>query len=172
MEAVGLKLPVGAACRVLLHGGSEVEAEVVAKTNVGDDGYIAHVEAAVRGAAPNPQGNRVQEVSEITMGLKAIAKELDIPVLALSQLSRAVEGRQSHVPMLSDLRESGSLEQDSDNVWFLYREELHDPNTDKKGIAELHVAKHRQGPVGVIPMRFDAATTRFDTLTYREPDGY
>jgi len=116
--------------------------------------------------------NRVQDVSEISRGLKNLSRELHVPVIALSQLSRAVEGRASHVPMLSDLRESGSLEQDSDNVWFLYREELHDPETDKRGIAELHVAKHRQGPVGVIPMRFDPATTRFDTLTYREPDGY
>ena len=116
--------------------------------------------------------NRVQDVSEISRGLKNLARELHVPVIALSQLSRAVEGRASHVPMLSDLRESGSLEQDSDNVWFLYREELHDPETDKRGIAELHIAKHRQGPVGVIPMRFDPATTRFDTLTYRTPEGY
>ena len=71
-----------------------------------------------------------------------------------------------------DLRESGSLEQDSDNVWFLYREELHDPETDKRGIAELHISKHRQGPVGVAPMRFDAATTRFDDLSYRTVEGY
>ena len=116
--------------------------------------------------------NRVQDVSEISRGLKNLSRELHVPLIALSQLSRAVEGRQSHVPMLSDLRESGSLEQDSDNVWFLYREELHDPETDKRGIAELHISKHRQGPVGIAPMRFDAATTRFDDLTYRTPDGY
>jgi len=93
-------------------------------------------------------------------------------VIALSQLSRAVEGRTSHVPMLSDLRESGSIEQDADIVIMLYREELYDKETDKKGIAELHIAKHRNGPVGVIPMRFDSSTTRFDTLTYRQVDGY
>ncbi|HNP70362.1 MAG TPA: replicative DNA helicase [Kouleothrix sp.] len=116
--------------------------------------------------------NRVQEVSEISRGLKALARELNVPVIALSQLSRAVEGRQSHVPMLSDLRESGSIEQDADIVMFIYREELYDPNTDKKGIAELHIAKHRNGPIGVVPMRFDAATTRFDDLTYRTPEGY
>ena len=116
--------------------------------------------------------NRVQEVSAISRGLKSLAKEFRIPVIALSQLSRAVEGRTSHVPMLSDLRESGSIEQDADQVWFLYREELYDKDTDKKGTAELHIAKHRNGPVGAIPLRFDAATTRFDTLTYRNMEGY
>ncbi|HNP86519.1 MAG TPA: replicative DNA helicase [Kouleothrix sp.] len=116
--------------------------------------------------------NRVQEVSEISRGLKALARELNVPVIALSQLSRAVEGRTSHVPMLSDLRESGSIEQDADIVMFIYREELYDKDTDKKGIAELHIAKHRNGPIGVVPMRFDAATTRFDDLTYRTPEGY
>jgi len=116
--------------------------------------------------------NRVQEVSEISRMLKVLAREIDAPVIALSQLSRAVEGRTSHVPMLSDLRESGSIEQDADIVIMLYREELYDKETDKKGIAELHIAKHRNGPVGVIPMRFDSSTTRFDTLTYRTPEGY
>jgi replicative DNA helicase len=116
--------------------------------------------------------NRVQEVSEISRGLKALARELNVPVIALSQLSRAVEGRTSHIPMLSDLRESGSIEQDADIVMFIYREELYDANTEKKGIAELHIAKHRNGPIGVVPMRFDSATTRFDDLTYRTPDGY
>ncbi|NWG20022.1 MAG: replicative DNA helicase [Chloroflexi bacterium] len=116
--------------------------------------------------------NRVQEVSEISRGLKALARELNVPVIALSQLSRAVEGRTSHVPMLSDLRESGSIEQDADIVMFIYREELYDSNTDKKGIAEIHIAKHRNGPVGVVPMRFDPSTTRFMDLTYRVPEGY
>jgi replicative DNA helicase len=116
--------------------------------------------------------NRVQEVSEISRGLKALARELNVPVIALSQLSRAVEGRTSHVPMLSDLRESGSIEQDADIVIFIYREELYDKETDKKGIAELHIAKHRNGPVGVVPLRFEASTTRFMDLSYRTPDGY
>lgn len=116
--------------------------------------------------------NRVGIVSAVSADLKALAKEMDCPVLALSQLSRAVEGRTSHVPMLSDLRESGSIEQDADVVMFIYREEMHDKDTDKKGVAELHIAKHRQGPIGVVPMRFDASTTRFDDLTYREMDGY
>jgi replicative DNA helicase len=116
--------------------------------------------------------NRVQDVSEISRAMKNLSRELHIPVIALSQLSRAVEGRASHIPMLSDLRESGSIEQDADNVWFIYREEVYDTNTDKKGTAELHIAKHRNGAIGVVPMRFDAATTRFDTLTYRSVDGY
>lgn len=114
--------------------------------------------------------NRVQEVSEISRGLKALARELNVPVIALSQLSRAVEGRTSHVPMLSDLRESGSIEQDADIVMFIYREELYEKESDKRGIAEIHLAKHRNGPVGVVPMRFDTATTRFMDLSYRTPD--
>ncbi|MBC8163114.1 MAG: replicative DNA helicase [Roseiflexaceae bacterium] len=116
--------------------------------------------------------NRVQEVGEISRGLKALARELNIPVIALSQLSRAVEGRTSHIPMLSDLRESGSIEQDADIVMFIYRDELYNPDTDKKGVAEIHIAKHRNGPVAVVPMRFEASTTKFSNLTYRTPDGY
>ena len=117
--------------------------------------------------------NRVQEVSEISRGLKALARELNVPVIALSQLSRAVEGRQSHVPMLSDLRESGSIEQDADIVMFIYREELYNKETEKKGIAEIHIAKHRNGPLGIIPLRFEARTTRFHNLErYRTPEGY
>lgn len=117
--------------------------------------------------------NRVQEVSEISRGLKQLARELDVPLIALSQLSRAVEGRSSHVPMLSDLRESGSIEQDADIVMFIYREELYDKETDKKGIAEIHIAKHRNGPTAVVPLRFDPNTTKFQNLErYRSPEGY
>jgi replicative DNA helicase len=117
--------------------------------------------------------NRVQEVSEISRGLKALARELDVPVVALSQLSRAVEGRVSHVPMLSDLRESGSIEQDADIVMFIYREELYDKETDKKGIAEIHLAKHRNGPLGVVPLRFENNTTSFQNLArYSVPEGF
>ncbi len=117
--------------------------------------------------------NRVQEVSDISRGLKALARELNIPVIAISQLSRAVEGRTNHVPMLSDLRESGSIEQDADLVMFIYREDLYDKESDKKGIAEIHIAKHRNGPLGVIPLRFDSATTRFQNLErIRSAEGY
>jgi replicative DNA helicase len=116
--------------------------------------------------------NRVQEISEISRGLKQLARELNVPVVALSQLSRAVETRSDHRPMLSDLRESGSIEQDADVVMLIYREEVYDPNTDKKGIAEIHVAKHRNGPVGTVNLRFFDRTARFaDLEMYREPQG-
>jgi replicative DNA helicase len=115
--------------------------------------------------------NRVQEVSEISRGLKGLARELNVPVLSMAQLSRSVESRTSHIPMLSDLRESGSIEQDADMVTFIYREELYDPETEKKGLAELHIAKHRNGPLGVVNLRFFEKTTRFaDLELYREPE--
>ncbi len=115
--------------------------------------------------------NRVQEVSEITRGLKSLARELNVPVIALSQLSRAVETRADHRPMLSDLRESGSIEQDADIVMFIYRDEKYDENSEKKGIAEIIVAKHRNGPVGSINLRFFERTARFaDLELYREPE--
>jgi replicative DNA helicase len=114
--------------------------------------------------------NRVQEVSEITRGLKQLARELNVPVIAMSQLSRAVESRTSHVPMLSDLRESGSIEQDADIVMFIYREELYNPETERKNIAEIHIAKHRNGPTGVVPLFFKNSTTHFSDLdVYRQP---
>ncbi|MGH2457739.1 MAG: replicative DNA helicase [Chloroflexota bacterium] len=115
--------------------------------------------------------NRVQEVSEISRSLKALARELDLPVIALSQLSRAVESRQDHRPVLSDLRESGSIEQDADIVMFIHREELYNPNTDRKNIADVILAKHRNGPVGQVPVRFFPSQTRFaDLEVYRQPD--
>ena len=109
-------------------------------------------------------GNRTQEVDEISRGLKALARELGCPVLALAQLSRAVEGRASHIPTLADLRESGQIEADADLVCFIYREEVYDKETDKHGIAEIHVAKHRNGPLGMVPLRFEGCTTRMQNL--------
>jgi len=115
--------------------------------------------------------NRVQEIAEISRGLKGIARELNVPVVALSQLSRGVETRADHRPMLSDLRESGSIEQDADIVMFIYREEKYDADTDRKGIAELIVAKHRNGPVDTVNLRFFERHARFaDLELYREPD--
>ena len=95
-------------------------------------------------------GNRVQEVSEISRSLKMLARELNIPVIACAQLSRAVESRTNHVPMLSDLRELGSIEQDADIVMFIHREEMYNPETEKKGIAEIYISKHRNGPLATI----------------------
>lgn len=115
---------------------------------------------------------RYREIGEFTSELKMLAREVGAPVLALSQLSRKVEERVSKVPMLSDLRESGDIEQDADIVMFIYRPELYDKDTDKKGVAELHIAKHRNGSLGMVPLRFDARSTRFDTLSYRTPEGY
>jgi replicative DNA helicase len=118
-------------------------------------------------------GNRTEDVSAISRGLKALARELDVPILALAQLNRAVESRASRVPMLADLRDSGSLEQDADIVVFVYREEVYDPETDKQGIAELHIAKHRNGPLGVVPLRYEASTQRWrDLARFREVVGY
>lgn len=108
--------------------------------------------------------NRNEEISRISRGLKAIAREFNVPVLALAQLSRAVEGRNSKIPQLSDLRDSGSLEQDADIVAFVYRDEYYNPQTERKGIADIVVAKHRNGPVGVISLGFNGKRTEFTNL--------
>ncbi|MBX0329910.1 replicative DNA helicase [Oscillochloris sp. ZM17-4] len=113
-----------------------------------------------------PTNSRVDEVSRISRQLKLLARELGCPVLALSQLSRAVEQRASKVPQLSDLRDSGSLEQDADIVIFISREDIANEATPD-GVADLHVAKQRNGPLGVVGVRFDAPTTRFANLETR-----
>jgi replicative DNA helicase len=151
----------------------------------------------IRGSGSGRQDNRVQEISEITRGLKTLAKELEVPVVALSQLSRAVEAREDKRPMLSDLRESGSIEQDADVVMFVFREEYYLSRSEpirrpeeteekyndryerwrnrleeKSGTAELIVAKQRHGPIGSVTLRFDHATTRFENFVsdQRLPD--
>ena len=116
------------------------------------------------------QGNRVQEISEISRGLKLIARELNVPVIALSQLSRTVESRDPKIPMLSDLRESGSIEQDADIVMFLYREDYYNPETDRQNITDLILAKHRRGAVGTIGLYFDKARVRFMSLDTRHDE--
>lgn len=113
----------------------------------------------------NTRENRNQEVSGISRGLKAMAKELNVPVIALSQLNRASETRQGdHKPQLSDLRDSGSIEQDADLVMFIYREEVYKPSEENAGLAELIIAKQRNGPTGIIKLAFLREFTRFETL--------
>ncbi|MFZ3010053.1 MAG: replicative DNA helicase [Candidatus Microsaccharimonas sp.] len=109
-------------------------------------------------------GNRVQEVSEISRGLKLIARELNVPVIALSQLSRSVESRNPQVPQLSDLRESGSIEQDADIVMFIYREDYYNPETDRQHITDLIIAKHRNGPTGKVELYFHPERLRFTSV--------
>lgn len=137
----------------------------------------------IRPSGYSRESNRVQEISEITQGLKALAKELNIPIIALSQLSRSVEQREDKRPQLSDLRESGSIEQDSDVVMFIYRDEYYlerkKPTQDTtapiykewqakleavRNVSEVIIAKHRNGPVGTVALRFNSSTTKFDNL--------
>jgi replicative DNA helicase len=113
--------------------------------------------------------NRVQEISEISRALKSLARELDVPVVAAAQLSRAVEQRQEKRPMLSDLRDSGSIEQDADVVMFIYRDEYYNPDsTDRPNIAEISVAKHRNGPTGTIDLYWHGKLATFRNLQRQE----
>jgi replicative DNA helicase len=118
----------------------------------------------MQGSGKKNSENRQQELSDISRSLKALARELNVPVVALSQLSRSVESRQSKRPMLSDLRESGALEQDADLVGFLYREDYYDRDTENKNITELIIAKHRNGPVDTVKLFFHKQFTRFANL--------
>jgi replicative DNA helicase len=111
--------------------------------------------------------NRVQEVSNISRNLKILARELNVPVLAAAQLSRAVEQRSDKRPVLSDLRESGSLEQDADIVMFIYRPDQYEKETDKQNVAEIIIAKHRNGPVGSVELIFRNALAKFENAATR-----
>lgn len=122
----------------------------------------------MQSANKRSDGNRVQEVSEISRGLKLIARELNVPVIGLSQLSRSVESRSPQVPQLSDLRESGSIEQDADIVMFIYREAYYNPETDRENVTDLIIAKHRNGPTGKIELYFHPERLRFMSLDKRK----
>lgn len=119
------------------------------------------------GARFGGDGNRVQEISEISRGLKGVARELNVPVIALSQLSRSVESRNPQIPQLADLRESGSIEQDADVVAFIYREEYYNPETDRKNITDIFIKKHRNGPTGAVELYFDREKQRFRSVDKR-----
>ena len=144
---------------------------------------VDHMQLVHGGAGSGFDVNRVAEMSYISRSLKELARELEVPVLALSQMSRAVEARQPHIPMLSDLRESGSIEQDADVVLFIYREDMYvrqedwedlhpeEPEAYQRGLAQLIVAKHRNGPTGTVHLRFRRDLAKFEDLWLeREPD--
>ena len=122
-------------------------------------------------ASNNKRGSREQEISEISRSLKILAKEINVPVIALSQLSRAPEQRPDHRPMLSDLRESGAIEQDADIVMFLYRDDYYNPDSEKKNIAEVILAKHRGGSTGTVELLWLGNYTKFANIDkYRDDD--
>jgi len=133
---------------------------------------IDYLQLMTSGSSAN-YGNRVQEISEISRSLKALARDLSIPILALSQLSRAVEMRPNKTPQLSDLRESGAIEQDADVVLMMYREDYYEEDTDKKGITDVYIRKHRNGPIGHIELMFKKEQLKFlDIEKKRKFDDY
>ena len=137
----------------------------------GDLGLILVDYLQLMGGSGNSE-NRQQEVSEISRSLKALARELNVPIIALSQLSRTVEQTKDKRPQLSHLRESGSLEQDADIVLFIHREEYYNEDTDRRGIADVIIAKHRNGPTGTVELAFQNELTRFDNLVHDGGYGY
>ena len=133
---------------------------------------IDYLQLMSGGTRYSSEGNRVQEISEISRGLKGLAREMEVPVIALSQLSRSVESRSPQIPQLADLRESGSIEQDSDVVIFIYREEYYNPETDKQNIAKLMIKKHRNGPIDDLELYFDKNKQLFRSLDKRHSDTF
>ncbi len=122
------------------------------------------------GAGRYNDGNRVQEISEISRGLKGVARELNVPLMALSQLSRSVESRPDKIPQLADLRDSGAIEQDADVVAFIFREDYYNPETERKGITDIMIKKHRNGPTQNIELYFDRDRQRFRSIETRRAE--
>jgi len=122
---------------------------------------VDYLQLMSSGTASGYQGNRVQEISEISRSLKALSRDLSIPILALSQLSRAVEMRPTKIPQLSDLRESGAIEQDADVVLMMYREDYYEEDTERKGVTDVYIRKHRNGPTGHIELAFKKEQMKF-----------
>jgi replicative DNA helicase len=132
---------------------------------------IDYLQLMTNAGAGRRSENRVQEVSEMTRSLKVMAKEFNLPVLVLSQLSRGPESRADRRPMLSDLRESGSIEQDADLVLFLYRDSYYNPDTEQPGLAECIIAKNRHGETGTVKLGWDGQYTRFRNVELARNEG-
>jgi replicative DNA helicase len=120
-------------------------------------------------SVPGTRENRATEIAEVSRSLKAVAKELAVPVLAISQLNRSLEQRPNKRPVMADLRESGSIEQDADLIVFIYRDEIYNPDTSEKGKAEIIVGKHRNGATGTVNLAFQGQWLRFASFA---PDFY
>ena len=140
----------------------------IAKDNDGKLGMVM-VDYLQLMKVPGLGDNRVGEISEISRSLKALAREMNCPVVALSQLNRSLENRPNKRPIMSDLRESGAIEQDADLIMFIYRDEVYNENSDAKGTAEIIIGKQRNGPIGTVRLSFEGQFTRFGNLT---PDFY